>query len=112
MLKVKLSEKCSLWLLCNNVSGQGVSPLLFSAGVAKLADAPDLGSGMATCAGSSPVSGTSWGLGDVVQGLGRINPIPQTLLSFCRKFFKRNKILEAKITNKSQVLRELEIFVG
>ena len=28
------------------------------AGVAKLADAPDLGSGMVTCAGSSPVSGT------------------------------------------------------
>ena len=30
----------------------------FIAGVAELADAPDLGSGTVTCAGSSPVSGT------------------------------------------------------
>jgi hypothetical protein len=32
------------------------------AGVAKLADARDLGSRIARCAGSSPVSGTHWAM--------------------------------------------------
>ena len=49
---------------CNEPALHGVYRPQFLAGVAKLADARDLGSRIERCAGSSPVSGTYCRAGD------------------------------------------------